>query len=71
MIIHGCLEIHPKGCVEWIIIIGFKILLITHYLILEILVQAVLDIHLRGVKIKKYFNPDVVTMYLLQKKKVH
>jgi hypothetical protein len=47
----------------------FKVLLITHYLIREILVDTVLDVHVRGVKIKKFLNPDVVTTHLLQKKR--
>jgi hypothetical protein len=45
----------------------FRILLITHYLIQEILGKTVLDFHVRGVKIKIFFNLDVVTMHLLQK----
>jgi hypothetical protein len=45
----------------------FRILLITHYLIQEILGKIVLDFHVRGVKIKIFFNLDVVTMHLLQK----
>jgi hypothetical protein len=32
---------------------GFRVLLITHYLIREILVKAVLNVHVRSVKIKK------------------
>jgi hypothetical protein len=31
----------------------FRVLLIIHYLIREILVEGVLDVHARGVKIKK------------------
>jgi len=31
-------------------------------------VVAVLDVHARGVKIKKFFDPDVITMHLLQKR---
>ena len=31
---------------------GLRVLLITHYLIQEILVKTVLDVHVRGVKIK-------------------
>jgi hypothetical protein len=50
MIVHGCIEIHSKGCVGWIIAIEF--LLIMHYLIREILVEAILDVHIRDVKIK-------------------
>jgi len=45
----------------------FRILLITHYLIQEILGKIVLDFHVKGVKIKIFFNLDVVTMHLLQK----
>jgi len=55
MTVHGCIEIHYKGCGEWIIIMRFKVLLITQYLIREILVEAVLDVHARGVKIKYLF----------------
>jgi hypothetical protein len=40
-----------------------------HHLIQKILVETILDVHVRGVKIKKFLYPDVVTMYLLQKKK--
>jgi hypothetical protein len=52
MIVYGCIEIHSKSCGGWIIVMGFMILLITHYLVQEILVERVLDIHKRGVKIK-------------------
>ena len=43
------------------------VLLITHYLIREILVVAVLDVHARDVKNKNFLNLDVVMMHLLQK----
>jgi len=46
---------------------GYRVLLITHYLIWEILVEAVLDVHARAVKIKKFLDLDVVTMHILQK----
>jgi hypothetical protein len=49
MIIHECIEIHPKGCGGWIIVIEFRVLLITHYLIQKILVDGVLNVHARGV----------------------
>ena len=40
-----------------------------HYLIQKMLVEVVLDIHIRGVKIKKkFFDLDVVIMYFLKKK---
>jgi hypothetical protein len=52
MIVHGCIKIHPKGCVGWIVVMGLSVLLIMHYLIREILVVAVLNVHIRGVKIK-------------------
>jgi hypothetical protein len=46
----------------------FRVLLIMQYLIREILVEAVLDVHARGVRIKKIINSDVVTMHILQKR---
>ena len=46
---------------------GLRVLLITYYLIREKLVKAILDIHVRGVKIKNFLDPDIITMYLLQK----
>jgi hypothetical protein len=46
----------------------FRVLLIMQYLIREILVEAVLDVHVRGVRIKKIINSDVVTMHILQKR---
>ena len=52
MIFHGCIKIHLKDCEGWIIIMGFKVLLIMQYLIREILMKAVLGIHARDVKIK-------------------
>jgi len=67
MIILGYFEFHLKGYVRWIIVIGSMVLLITHYLIQRISVKAVLDIHLRDVKMKKFLNLDVITMHLLQK----
>jgi hypothetical protein len=54
MDLHGCNEIHPKGCGGWIIVMGFRVLLITHYLIREILVEAILDVHARGIKIESF-----------------
>jgi hypothetical protein len=47
----------------------FRVLLITYYLIIKILVEAVLDIHIKCVKIKKFIDPDVVKMHFLQEKK--
>jgi len=68
MIVHGYIEIYPNGCGERIIVMESKVLLIMLYLIQEILVEEVLDVHARGVKIKKFIDPDVVTMHLLQKR---
>ena len=45
----------------------FRVLLITHYLIREILVEATLDVHIRNIRIKNFIDPDVVTMHFLQK----
>jgi hypothetical protein len=69
MIVHGCIKIHTKGYIGWIIVMEFKVLLIIHYLIGEILVEAILDVYVRGVKIKKFLDLDAVMMHLLQKKK--
>jgi hypothetical protein len=68
MVVHGCIEIHLNGCGGWIIVMGFRVLLITHYLIREILMETVLDVHASGVKIKNFIDTNVVTMHLLQKK---
>jgi hypothetical protein len=48
------IEIHPKSCGGWISARGFMILLITHYIIQEILVDGVLDVYTRGLKIKSF-----------------
>jgi hypothetical protein len=50
MIVYECID--PRGWGRWVIVIGFKVLLIIHYLIREILVEAILDVHERGVRIK-------------------
>jgi hypothetical protein len=67
MIVHGCIEIHHKDCGGWIIVIWFRVLLISQHLFREILVEAVLGVHAGGVKIKKFLHLDVVTMHLLHK----
>jgi len=54
MIIHGNIEIHSKGCGGWIIVMRFRVLLIMHYLIREILVETVWDVYVKGVKIKSF-----------------
>ena len=43
----------------------FRVLLIMHYLIQEILVEAVLDVHVKDVKIKMFLDLDVITIHLL------
>jgi hypothetical protein len=68
MVVHGCIEIHLNGCGGWIIVMGFRVLLITHYLIREILMETVLDVHASGVKIKNFIDANVIAMHLLQKK---
>jgi hypothetical protein len=54
MIVHGCIEIHPKDCGSWIIVMGFRVLLIMQRLIREILMEAVFGVHAGGVKIKSF-----------------
>jgi hypothetical protein len=43
------------------------VLLISQHLFLEILLDAILGVNARSVKIKKYMHPDVVMMHLLHK----
>jgi len=52
MIVHGCIEIHPKDYGGWIIVMGFRVLLISQHLFPEILLEAVLGVHAGCVKIK-------------------
>jgi hypothetical protein len=54
MIFHGYIEIHPKGCEDWIIVMRFRVLLVTHYLIREILMEAILDINEKRVRITNF-----------------
>jgi hypothetical protein len=54
MIVHGYIEIHPKDYGGWIIIMGFRVFLITQHLFQEILVEAVLGVHTKGVKMKSF-----------------
>ena len=67
MIVHGCIEIHPKDCRGWIIVTGFRVLLISQHLFPKILLEIVLGVHVGSVKIKKYLHLDVVMMHLLHK----
>ena len=67
MIVYRCIEFYPKGYRWWIIIIGLRVLLITHCLIQEILMELVLDVLRRDLKTKKFIDPDVLTIHLLQK----
>jgi len=64
-------RVYLKDCEWWIIIIEMWVLLIMHYLIQRMWVKAVLNVHVRDVKIKKFINPDVVIIHLLYKKKVN
>jgi hypothetical protein len=68
MIVYECIEFHLKDCARWIIVIELRVLLTTYYLIWVILIDAVLDVHVRSVKIKTLFDLDVVMMHLLEKK---
>jgi len=51
MIVHGYIEIHPKDYGGWIIVTGFRVLLISH-LFPKILLEVVLGVHAGSVKIK-------------------
>ena len=46
MIVLGCIEIHPKGCIGKIIVKGLRPLLITRFQIRGILVEMKLDIYM-------------------------
>jgi hypothetical protein len=50
MIVLGYIEFHLKGYAGWIIVMKLGVLLIMYYLIWEILVEAILDVHIKGVK---------------------
>jgi hypothetical protein len=52
MIVHGCIEIHPKDCEGLIIVTGFRVLLISQHLFPKILLEAVLGVYVGSVKIK-------------------
>jgi hypothetical protein len=52
MIVHGCIGTHPKNYGGWIIVTGFRVLLISQHLSRGILLMAVLGVHARSVKIK-------------------
>jgi hypothetical protein len=52
MIIHGCIETHLKDCGGWIIVMGFRVLLILQHLFQGILLEAVLNVLTGSVKIK-------------------
>jgi len=56
MIVHGCIEIHPKDCGGWIIVMGFRVLLVSQHLFREILVEAVLGVNVGGIRIKSFFT---------------
>jgi hypothetical protein len=51
MIVHGCIEIHPKNYGGWINVTGFRVLLISQHLFPEILLEAI-GVYAGNVKIK-------------------
>jgi hypothetical protein len=52
MIVHECIEIHPKDCGGWIIVTRFRVSLISQHLFPKFLLEAVLGVHAGSVKIK-------------------
>jgi len=58
MIIHGCIEIHPKSCAGWIIIIGFRDIS-----------EDDIRCSCKRYKNKKFLNLNVITMHPLYIKK--
>ena len=65
MIVHGCIGTHPKDYGGWIIVTGFRVLLISQHLFPEILLEAVYPC--RKCQNKKYLHSYVATMHLLYK----
>jgi hypothetical protein len=55
MIVHRCIEIHSKDCGGWIIVTGFRVLLISQHLFPKILLEAVLGVRAGSVKIKSIY----------------
>jgi hypothetical protein len=62
MIVHGCIETHPKDYGGWIIVMAFRVLLISQHLF-----RGILLMECRKCKNKKFLHQDVVTMHLLTK----
>jgi hypothetical protein len=54
MVIHVCIKIYPNSCGGWIIIMGFRVLLIMPNLIQEILIEGILEVYARGATIKSF-----------------
>jgi hypothetical protein len=68
MIILGCTKFHSKGCTQWIIIMGLRVLLITHYPIQKNISEDSITCPCERCKNKKFLDLNVVTTHLLQKK---
>jgi hypothetical protein len=54
MIVNGCIGTYLKDCGGWIIVMGFRVLLILH-LFRGILLIAILGVHAGSVKIKNLY----------------
>ena len=59
MIIIECIEFYSKGYTRWIIVMGLGVLLNMNYTMQQILVEVIL----RGAKIKSFLDIDVITMH--------
>jgi len=66
MIVHRCIETHPKDCGGWIIVMGFRVLLISQS-ISRNFTNGGIRCPCRKCKNKKFLHQDVVTMHLLTK----
>ena len=62
MIVHGCIKIHPKDCGGWIIVTGFRVLLISRNF-----TGGSIRYPCRKCQNKKYLHSYVATMHLLYK----
>jgi hypothetical protein len=67
MMVHGCIEIHPKECRGWIIVMDFRGFINFTTSILRNFTGGGIKCPYRKCKNKKYLHSDVVMMHLLHK----
>jgi hypothetical protein len=70
MIVHGCIETHPKGCKWWMMDYCNGVQGFINYTLYNLrnISGGCIRCPCKRYKKKKFIDPDVVTMHLLQKK---